>query len=78
MTTTTTEMTTHTLEVRGATLTYDVRKNPSTTEPQLFLIGAPAGAGGFPTLAGHFADRTVITNDPRGIDRPWTMRTAIG
>ncbi len=27
------------------------------------------GAGGFGTLAGYFADRTVVTYDPRGVER---------
>jgi pimeloyl-ACP methyl ester carboxylesterase len=27
------------------------------------------GAGGFATLAGHFTDRTVVTYDPRGVER---------
>jgi pimeloyl-ACP methyl ester carboxylesterase len=27
------------------------------------------GASGFATLAGHFADRTVVTYDPRGVER---------
>jgi len=27
------------------------------------------GAAGFGTLAGHFADRTVVTYDPRGVER---------
>jgi pimeloyl-ACP methyl ester carboxylesterase len=27
------------------------------------------GASGFPTLASHFADRTVVTYDPRGVER---------
>jgi len=27
------------------------------------------GAGGFGTLAGHFTDRTVVTYDPRGVER---------
>ena len=27
------------------------------------------GADGFVTLAGHFADRTVVTYDPRGAGR---------
>jgi pimeloyl-ACP methyl ester carboxylesterase len=67
--TTTTEATTHTLEVPGATLTYDIRRNPDTTEPPLFLIGAPMAASGFGTLASHFADRTVVTYDPRGAER---------
>ena len=60
---------TRTLEVPGATLTYDVRPNESSTHLPLFLIGSPMGAGGFPTLAGHFSDRTVITYDPRGSER---------
>ena len=61
--------TTHTVEVPGATLTYDVRRNDSTTEPPLLLIGSPMGGAGFATLAGHFGDRTVVTYDPRGCDR---------
>lgn len=58
-----------TLEVPGATLTYDIRRNDRTAEPPLFLIGAPAGAAGYPTLAGHFDDRTVMAYDPRGTER---------
>jgi pimeloyl-ACP methyl ester carboxylesterase len=27
------------------------------------------GASGFPTLASHFTDRTVVTYDPRGVER---------
>ena len=57
---------TRTLEVPGATLTYDIRRNDSSTELPLFLIGSPMGASGFPTLASHFQDRTVLTYDPRG------------
>ena len=63
-----TEPTTHTLDVPGATLTYDVRKADSPA-PVLFMIGSPMGAGGFGTLAGHFTDRTVVTYDPRGVER---------
>ena len=66
--TTITEPTTHTLEVPGATLTYDVRKGDSPA-PILFLIGSPMGAGGFVTLASHFPDRTIATYDPRGVER---------
>jgi pimeloyl-ACP methyl ester carboxylesterase len=33
------------------------------------IIGSPMGAGGFATLASNFTDRTVITYDPRGVDR---------
>jgi pimeloyl-ACP methyl ester carboxylesterase len=66
--TTMTEPTTHTLAVPGAVLTYDVRQADSPA-PALFMIGSPMGAGGFGTLAAHFADRTVITYDPRGVER---------
>jgi pimeloyl-ACP methyl ester carboxylesterase len=66
--TTMTEPTTHTLGVPGAVLTYDVRKADSPA-PVLLLIGSPMGAGGFVTLAGHFTDRTVVTYDPRGVER---------
>ncbi|GAB3403367.1 alpha/beta fold hydrolase [Flindersiella endophytica] len=64
-----TEPTTHTLDVPGATLTYDIRANDASTEPVLFVIGSPMGAAGFVTLAGHFGDRTVVTYDPRGTER---------
>ncbi len=66
---TTTTLTTATLDVPGATLTYDVRRSGSSTSPALLLIGSPMGAGGFVTLAGHFGDRTVVTYDPRGVER---------
>ncbi len=62
-------MTTHTLDVPGATLTYDVRRDEASTEPILLLIGSPMGASGFGTLARHFSDRTVVTYDPRGVER---------
>jgi pimeloyl-ACP methyl ester carboxylesterase len=61
--------TTHTLDVPGAVLTYDIRSAAPTDAPVLFLIGSPMGAGGFVTLAGHFPDRTVVTYDPRGVER---------
>jgi pimeloyl-ACP methyl ester carboxylesterase len=64
-----TEPLTHTLDVPGAVLTYDVRSNESSAEPALLMIGSPMGAAGFRTLAGHFADRTVVTYDPRASDR---------
>jgi len=60
---------THTLDVTGAVLTYDVRADDSSTAPVLLLIGSPMGAAGFGTLAGHFDDRTVVTYDPRGVER---------
>jgi pimeloyl-ACP methyl ester carboxylesterase len=68
-TTTERPITTHTLDVPGARLTYDVRPNESSAEPPLFLIGSPMGAAGFVSLAGHFPDRTIITYDPRGAER---------
>ena len=64
-----TEIRSQTLTAPGAVLTYDVRPNDTSTEPALMLIGSPMGAGGFVSLAGHFADRTVITYDPRGVER---------
>jgi pimeloyl-ACP methyl ester carboxylesterase len=64
-----TEPKTHTLDVPGAVLSYDVRGHDSATEPVLLLIGSPMGASGFTTLAGHFTDRTVVTYDPRGAER---------
>jgi pimeloyl-ACP methyl ester carboxylesterase len=67
--TTITEPETHTLDVPGATLTYDIRKAGAGNAPVLVLIGSPMGAGGFGTLAGHFTDRTLVTYDPRGVER---------
>src|SRR4051794_22867285 len=64
-----TDPTTKTLQVPGATITYDVRGDDSTTEPALLLIGSPMGASGFGTLAGYFPDRTIVTYDPRGVER---------
>jgi pimeloyl-ACP methyl ester carboxylesterase len=62
-------MTTKTIARPGGTITYDVRQANGSKEPPLMLIGHPMGAGGFVTLAGHFPDRTVVTYDPRGIER---------
>lgn len=67
--TTETQPTTDTLAVPGATLTYDVRPGSGSATPALLLIGSPMGAGGFGTLASHFTDRTVVTYDPRGVER---------
>src|SRR4051794_13142565 len=61
--------TTHTLDVPGSVLTYDVRPGDSSAESVLLMIGSPMGAAGFGTLAAHFADRTVVTYDPRGVER---------
>jgi pimeloyl-ACP methyl ester carboxylesterase len=64
-----TEETTRTLDVPGATLTYDVRPSGSPDAAVLFLAASPMAAAGFGTLAGHFTDRTVVTYDPRGSER---------
>jgi pimeloyl-ACP methyl ester carboxylesterase len=66
--TTTTAIETRTLEAPGATLSYDIRPGADTA-PALLAIGSPMGAGGFTTLAGYFTDRTVVTYDPRGVER---------
>lgn len=62
-------LTSHTLEVPGATITYDVRPSETEVAPVLLLIGSPMPASGFTTLAEHFPDRTVVTYDPRGTER---------
>ena len=64
-----TKASTHSLNVDGATLTYDVRRNDDSSAPPVFLIGSPMGAAGFGTLASHFTDRVVITYYPRGVER---------
>jgi pimeloyl-ACP methyl ester carboxylesterase len=64
-----TETETHTLDVPGVVLHYDVRRNDTSPHPVLLLVGSPMGATGFGTLAGHFTDRTVVTYDPRGAER---------
>jgi pimeloyl-ACP methyl ester carboxylesterase len=66
---TVTEATTRTLDAPGATITYDVRPGGDGSQPPLMLIGSPMGAAGFVTLGSHFPDRTVVTYDPRGMER---------
>ena len=63
-------VTTHRIDVADATLTYDVRapEAPSGKRP-LFVFGSPMGASGFEQLVGHLTDRTIITYDPRGMER---------
>lgn len=63
--------TTHTLQTTDAHVVYDVHDPDSATgaRPPLFMIGQPMTADGFGALASLFADRTVITYDPRGIGR---------
>jgi pimeloyl-ACP methyl ester carboxylesterase len=64
-----TEEATRTLDVPGATLTYDVRPGASLEAIPLLLTASPMGAAGFGTLASHFTDRSVVTYDPRGSER---------
>jgi pimeloyl-ACP methyl ester carboxylesterase len=56
--------TTHTLDVPGAHLHYEVRG----AGPVLLVLGAPMAAAAFAALADALADEyTVVTQDPRGI-----------
>jgi pimeloyl-ACP methyl ester carboxylesterase len=71
-----TEPKSYTLEVPDALLTYDVRGNGSGREPALLLIGSPMGAAGFGSLSKHLTDRTVVTYDPRGVERSVLKDTA--
>jgi len=64
-----TEPVTHKLEVPGAVLQYDVRESEPAGGPVLLMIASPMGAAGFGTLATYFADRTIVTYDPRGVER---------
>jgi pimeloyl-ACP methyl ester carboxylesterase len=64
-----TEPVTHKLEVPGAVLCYDVRESVPSGGPVLVMIGSPMGAAGFGTLAAHFTDYTIVTYDPRGVER---------
>jgi len=64
------ELTTHTLDVPGAVLTYDVRlPDAPGGHPPLFLLGSPMAASGFTQLLGHLDDRAVVMYDPRGTER---------
>ena len=64
-----TEQLTYALEVPGAVLRYDVRESDPAGGPVLVMIGSPMGAAGFATLAARFTDHTVVTYDPRGVER---------
>jgi pimeloyl-ACP methyl ester carboxylesterase len=63
--------TTHALQTRAGTLTYDVHGPLPTADgrPPLFMVGAPMGADGFATLASLLPERTVVTYDVRGLGR---------
>jgi pimeloyl-ACP methyl ester carboxylesterase len=65
-----TETRTHTLDVPGAKLRYDIREaEAESPEPPLLMTALPMDASGFTSLAEHFRDRTVVTCDPRGVGR---------
>lgn len=63
--------TTHVLETAAADIAYDLRGPLPTSDglPPLMMIGQPMDATGFRALAAQFADRTVVTYDPRGLGR---------
>jgi pimeloyl-ACP methyl ester carboxylesterase len=63
--------TTRTLSTPEVDIVYDVHGPLPTTDgrPPLVMIGQPMTAGGFDALAAQFADRTVVTYDPRGLGR---------
>ncbi|MET7278182.1 alpha/beta hydrolase [Kribbella sp. NPDC005582] len=72
-----TDPVTSTINIPNVTLTYDVRGElAERDQPVLLVIGCPMGASGFPTLASHFPERTVVTYDPRGVER--SVRTDTG
>jgi pimeloyl-ACP methyl ester carboxylesterase len=55
---------THTLDVPGARLHYEIRGSG----PLLLVMGSPMDASAFAPVAGTLAtDHTVVTHDPRGI-----------
>src|SRR5688500_13503777 len=64
-------MATHTLVTPEADLVYDVHGPIPTADgrPPLVLIAQPMDASGFAALVSRFADRTVVTYDPRGLGR---------
>ncbi len=71
---------THVVGEGADAITYDVRGNLADAAPDrpvLMIIGSPMDASGFGTLAGHFADRPVVTYDPRGAGRNPTDTTPV-
>lgn len=64
-------MTQHTLELAEVDLVYDVHGPLPTADgrPPLMMIGQPMDASGFQAQVPLFADRTVVTYDPRGLGR---------
>lgn len=64
-------MTQHTLELPEVDLVHDVHGPLPTADgrPPLLMIGQPMDASGFVDQVRLFADRTVVTYDPRGLGR---------
>nr|WP_314840844.1 alpha/beta hydrolase [uncultured Microbacterium sp.] len=64
-------MSQHTLELPGVDLVYDVHGPLPTADgrPPLVMVGQPMDASGFQAQVPLFADRTVVTYDPRGLGR---------
>ena len=62
---------THTLDVPGAAIVYDVHGPLPTADgrPPLLLIAQPMDASGFGALVQNVPERTVVTYDPRGLGR---------
>jgi pimeloyl-ACP methyl ester carboxylesterase len=61
----------HTLTTAEVDLAYDVHGPLPAPDgrPPLVMIGHPMTADAFATLSAIFADRTVVTYDPRGLER---------
>ena len=64
-------MSQYTLELPEVDLVYDVHGPLPTADgrPPLMMIGQPMDASGFQAQVKLFADRTVVTYDPRGLGR---------
>ncbi|SEC53815.1 hypothetical protein SAMN04489844_2483 [Nocardioides exalbidus] len=65
-------MTSHTIDVPGATLHYEVLGDlASADEPPLLLAGSPMDSTGFTSLAAGLADtgRVIALTDPRNVGR---------
>ncbi|KJQ53760.1 alpha/beta fold hydrolase [Microbacterium sp. SA39] len=61
----------HTLDLPEVDLVYDVHGTLPTADgrPPLVMVGQPMDASGFQAQVALFADRTVVTYDPRGLGR---------
>lgn len=65
-----TRVTSHTVNANDAELTYDICEPATSSRHRpLFIFGSPMGASGFTQLVSQLGDRTVITYDPRGMER---------